>query len=231
LTDNGSPIGLVKPEDIAKWREGVHTINEIVAQAELREKLHRILDRGLVEPLPISFQLLKNQLSDILDNNALTVLLNVIVNATTKGIERLGASEETIKFLDELARRIGPKARSAFVRWNLSPLTDWFRVNTQILLRDYVNVNFLHMILRNDGTKIEFSGNVPSTILMAEHFIRQVQQAANVLGVEAVLGNVNPEKLDELSRTIAELADSRRELENKIDSLRLVAAPDEDATK
>ncbi len=221
-------IASLGAEQTRIWKKAIESLNLFLKKETNKSTIADLFASGLVEPLPISFNEFQDRLKLYLPDDNIEVLLNSVANHNVDVLSGLGASEDTMEFIGKLARQYSSVFRRAYSSWLMTPLTDWYRIVTEIVLRDR-NVVFLkHQILKHDGSRIEYSGDIPSSFLMAEHIIRQIDRAIVVLGKEAVLGNVNPERLKTFSKKVNNLVTVREEVDSEIDKIKPGSEEDEE---
>ena len=204
---------------IVRWKDGIESLNTFVKDKNNRQLLKELLTGVIVEPLPISFDAFQKQVLKYLSENATEVALTTIINHDLGPLEDFGGEKDTVEYIDTLARKYATQLRGAYAQWKMVPLHDWFRINTEITLREGFDVHFSHIIMRNDGELLRFSGTIPGAFILADHLVRQLERATQILGDEAVLWNINPDKVEALAKRVENLPAIRRELDEKIEKM------------
>jgi hypothetical protein len=204
---------------IVRWKEGIKSLNVFAKDKNNRQLLEELLTGITVEPLPISFDAFQKQVLKYLSEDAAEVALNSIINHDLGPLEDFGGEKETVEYIGALARKYATQLRGAYAQWKMVPLQDWFRINTEITLREGFDVYFSHIIMRNDGDLLRFSGTIAGAFILTDHLVRQLERATQLLGEEAILWNINPDKIEELAKRVENLGNIRRELDEKISKL------------
>ena len=204
---------------LEQMRQAVNELNSFFDSSKNVDVVKELFASGLVEPLPISFHEFQARLKLHFSDYVLELLLNSVAYYSLDLLDELGASDVTINTIGYLARQYSSKLKMAAVSYQIVPLSNWFRIVTEIVLREENKIHLKHSILKYDGTRIEYSGDIPSSFQMVDHIVRQIDRACTVLGIEAVLGSVNLVRMRDLLERFEELVQAREEIKKDIESL------------
>lgn len=208
-------------ENFAQIKSLIPEFDEFLSEKENRSSLELLLESAIVDPAPLSFNNFRDQVNRHLRPELVNVLLGSIINNNTSLLEFLDAEESTLSYVQLLASKYSSRLKRAYMEWDMLPLDDWFRINTELVIRSQFTVYLRHSITRNDGTLLNFSGNIPSSFVLADHILKQIQRAIQIVGDEYVLANVNPAKIEEFVEKAQAIASARAELDQKMEKHRL----------
>ncbi len=205
-----------KTEDRMRWQAGVVGLNEYLEDEKNQTSLAQLFTSTIIDPEPTTFNDFQNILSRYLSSDSVELLLTVLINHDLSLLESVGANAVTIEVIGTLVRNFSSRVRRGFLAWMMTPLDDWFRINTELTIRSWSDVHFSHTILKNDGSMIQFSSNVSGTLILISHLFRHIEGGMQVLGDESVLGTIDQSKLEHLKQQLEQLLEKKQKLDSKI---------------
>ena len=210
---------MLTAEELNKFRQGISYLNDFLVEASNEQSLKDLFASTILDPSPTSFHEFQSLLKHYLSDEAFEALMNIVINHDLELLVHLGASDKTRTFIGSLSRMFSSRLRRGYLSWMMVPLDDWFRINTELKVRGWQNVYLSHMILKNDGSIVSFSADIPGNFLIIEHIIRHIEGAIQVLSEEAVLDAVRTDKLKELAERINTVVEMKTNLETKLKKL------------